>query len=553
MNNKSKPTMEFEFVEPNRILLKENGRVIEEETLDYKAYEIFVHDTSIRMKKLIPTAYYRFMKMHQPVSYSQENWDSTMAEAVGTKITDVLFPFQREAIYRMIKQKRCMNACSPGLGKSIQALSALSYYNNKTSNANDLIVCPSYLTANWMNEVKKWLPESIAETAVVISKAGKKEIDGATNLLLKTPGIKIISYDLLSNILGKYSGGNGTGKYFNTVVLDESHFIKDGKTTRFKNVAKYIRTSKQMYLLTGTPSPNRNKELYTQFHLIQPSVFYQYDTFAFRYCDAKYDKFNRFDDKGASNVKELSFIMSMLAIRLRREDHIDELPSVMREKVIIQPPTISKRFMTQKKKFLDELNNIDDNESAVFKVQSMASEMFRLTATIKEKPVVDYLKGYIEDTELEKTILFCKHQSMLGAVTNFLQEAGMDFIEISGQTDKESRTKLIAKFLNDPGCMFAALTTGTCATGLNIVPVRRMIFLELEWSPSTLDQCEARINRIGGAKNLHYIYLICDHTLDSMVFRKLEKKTALITDVVDSSKNYGDFEFTHQSKRQKTS
>lgn len=550
--------MEFEFVEPNKILLKENGRVVEEETLDYRAYEIFVHDTGIT-KKLIPTAYYRYMKLYQPVVYSQESWDLTMAGLIGKKICDVLFPFQREAIYRMIKQKRCMNACSPGLGKSIQALAALSYYNDKTfactfactSYPNDLIVCPSYLTANWMNEVKKWLPESISETAIIISKAGKKELGKATNLLLKTPGVKIISYDLLSNILGKYPGDNGTGNYFNTVILDESHFIKDGNTTRFSNIAKYIRTSKQMYLLTGTPSPNRNKELYTQFHLIQPSVFYQYNTFAFRYCDAKYDKFNRFDDKGVSNVKELSFIMSMLAIRLRREDHIDDLPSIMREKVIIQPPLISKRFLAQKKMFLDELNKIDDDESAVFKVQTMASEMFRLTASIKEKPVIDYLKGYIEDSDLEKTILFCKHQSMLGAVTQFLHEVGINFIEISGQTDKESRLKLISKFLTDPGCIFAVLTTGTCATGLNIVPIRRMIFLELEWSPSTLDQCECRINRIGGAKNLHYIYLICDHTLDGMVFRKLEKKTALITDVVDSSKNYGDFEFTHHSKRHK--
>lgn len=544
----SRPIMEFEFVEPNRILLKENGRVIEEETLDYKAYEIFVHDTSIRMKKLIPSAYYRFMKIFTPFAYDQERWDATMATAVGTKITDVLFPFQREAIYRMIKQKRCMNACSPGLGKSIQALAALAYYI-VPGTTNDLIVCPSYLTANWMNEVQKWLPDDI--TAVVIAKAGKKEIDAATTLLLKTPGIKIISYDLLANVLGKFTG-QGSMRYFNTVVLDESHFIKDGKTTRFKNTAKYLRTAKQIYLLTGTPSPNRNKELYSQFNLIQPSVFYAYDTFAFRYCDAKHDKFNRFDDRGSSNVKELAFVMSMLAIRLRREDHIEDLPSVIREKIIIQPPSVSKRFALQKKKFLDELNNIDTSEAAMFKVQSMASEMFRLTATIKEKPVVDYLKGYVEDPDLEKTILFCKHQSMLGAITAFLKEAGIGFIEISGQTDKAARTERISTFLTDPNCMFAALTTGTCATGLNIVPVRRMIFLELEWSPSTLDQCEARINRIGGAKNLHYVYLVCENTLDDMVFRKLEKKTALITDVVDSSKQYGDFEFTQQSKRQKT-
>ena len=538
--------MEFEFVEPNKILFKENGRVVEEETLDYKAYEVFVHDTTLHMKKLIPAAYYRFMKMFTPFTYNQEDWNAVCKNKVGEKIDAVLFPFQREAIYRMIKQKRCMNACSPGLGKSIQALAALSYYSVRDTTI-DLIVCPSYLTANWMNEVRKWLPDSVGAT--VISRAGKKEIEGATSCLLNTPGIKIISYDLLANILSKFTGPDK--RYFNTVVLDESHFMKDGTTTRFKNTAKYLRSSKQMYLLTGTPFPNRNKELYTQFNLIQPSVFYAFDTFAFRYCDAKYDVFNRFDDRGSSNVKELSFLMSMLTIRLRREDHITNLPAVIREKVVIHPPTISKRFAVQKKKFIEELNNIDTSESAMFKVQSMASEMFRLTASIKENPVLEFISSYVEDPDLEKTILFCKHQSMLGAVTTFLSKANVGFIEISGQTDKDKRTGLINRFITDPQCMFAALTTGTCATGLNIVPIRKMIFLELEWSPSTLDQCEARINRIGGAANLHYVYLVCEDTLDDMVFRKLETKTALITDVVDSSKNYGDFEFTPQSKRQK--
>lgn len=533
--------MEFEFVAPDRIIFKENGN--DAETITCKAYEVFEHDTSITDKKLIPSAYYRYLKMFTMPSYSEATWDTTFKALVGDKINNALFQFQREAIYRMIKQKRCMNACSPGLGKSIQALACLSYYNG--SSTNDLIACPSYLTANWMNEVRKWLPDDT--DAVVIAKAGKKEIEAATRTLLFAPGIKIISYDLLANILGKRTG-QPSRSYFNTVILDESHYIKDGKTTRYKNIAPYIKSCKQMYLLTGTPSPNRNKELFTQFSLIQPSVFYQYDTFAYRYCDAKHDAFNRFDDRGTSNVKELSFLMSYLSIRLRREDHIDDLPSQIMEKIILQPPAVSKRFDTQKKKFISELQNIETNESAMFKVQSIASELFRLTASIKERPVIDFLKSYVVDPDLEKTILFCKHQTMLAAITTFLKEERLGYIAISGSTEKNSRTSLIDRFLSDSDCLFAVLTTGTCATGLNIVPIRRMIFTELEWSPSTLEQCQARINRIGGAKQLHYIYLVCDNTLDDMVFKKLQDKTALITEVVDAGKRYGDFEFTKKRK-----
>jgi SNF2 family DNA or RNA helicase len=197
------------------------------------------------------------------------------------------------------------------------------------------------------------------------------------------------------------------------------------------------------------------------------------------------------------------------------------------------------------------LKTVDDSEAAKFRLQAMASDMFRDTAAIKVEPVLEYLRNYILDDDLEKTILFCKHQVMMTAVVEFLTENNLGFIQVSGQTPMGGRMGLIDKFKTDVGCKFAVLTTGSCSTGLTITPIRKMIFLELEWGPSVLDQSEARINRIGGAKHIHYVYLVCDHSLDNMVFGKLERKTALITQVVDSGKEYGDFEFQSPAKKTK--
>lgn len=547
--------IDFEYVDDNTILYKEGGRIIKDEELDHETYSIYVDaskSTGGTCYNLIPQCYYKVLidSIGPDKQFFEESyWENIIAPRLSQEIRDVLFPFQKNAIYKMIKSRRCMNAASPGLGKSIQGLSCIAFFRNPKK--GDVIICPSYLRSNWLNEIKTWLPDEVKNT-VIIEKAGKDDLDQALNTLLYHNGIVIISYDMMANMFSKSKTHSSLKNIFNTVLMDESHFVKDASTKRYRNIGGPIKKSNQVFLLTGTPSPNRNKELFTQFSFIRPHEFYDYRVFANRYCDGKLDKFRFYNDTGSSNVSELSHLMKKMVIRMRREDHIDELPDVFRTKVMVRPTTVSKQFMKRKQKFFEELGKIETDENAKFRVQSLASEMFRDTAVIKIQPVLEYLAGYINSMDLEKTILFCKHQIMVKAVEEFLGNNGSRYISISGQTDMKVRPDLIAKF-RDPGSdiMFAILTVGSCATGLNITPIRKICFLELDWSPSTLSQCEARINRIGGAKKLQYTYIICEQSLDEMVFNKLKNKTLLTTDVVDGGKEYGDFEFNEEINKKR--
>ena len=539
-------TIEFEFIDEGVILLIENGRRVDEEVLDYKAYDVH-HSVKERGTKLIPTAYYRFMKNSPTLAsipFDKQRWQNDMLPAIGPEMDKIYFPYQRETIYRMIVSKKCLNACSPGLGKTIQALSCLKYFN-KPGTTNDLILCPSYLRANWLEEVEKWFNDLVPHCSVVW-KADKKRIDTVLVTVFEQPGVKILSYDMFATLCDKYK--NKMSAKFGTVLMDESHFMKNGMSRRFMKTAGILKRSKQAFLLSGTPAPNRPNELYTQFSLISPETFYDYKMFAFRYCGAFFDKFNRFDDKGSSKTQELSFLMGKMTMRLRREDHLDDLPEVLRQKIVITPKTVSKQFKKKKQVFLDLCGKIDQDEHAKNRLQAMASDMFRDTCAIKIDPVIEYLENYILDDDLEKTILFCKHMVMVDAVSEFLTSKGQEFIQISGQTPMSDRMALIDKFKTDSSYTFAVLTIGSCSTGLNLIPIRKMILLELDWSPSVLDQVEARTKRIGGAKKLHYIYLVCQQSLDDTVFRKLERKTELISNVVDNGKDYGDFNF---NKRQR--
>ena len=175
----------------------------------------------------------------------------------------------------------------------------------------------------------------------------------------------------------------------------------------------------------------------------------------------------------------------------------------------------------------------------MFIVQRLVSELFRETAAIKSAPVARYIAAL--HPPADKTVVFCAHHVVLEAITGALPAGSFEVI--SGRVLPGKRTAPLDRFLTDATCHWLVLTIGSCATGLNITPIKHMIFAELDWCPSTLDQCECRIRRIGGAKELTYTYLLCRDTLDRSVFDKVKRKSRLLTDVVDGGTCYGDFKF----------
>lgn len=524
--------LSFEVIGSDQILTKYNGN--DAEIIDRTSYQIYTEEKDSTIE-LIPEKYLCFLCTQQNTIPIELNLTPTM--------NDCMYPFQKKTVQRMISQKRCINAASMGLGKSVQALAAM-YALRATE--GDVIFCPGYLRSNWLQEVRRWCGDDYPVTVIKPCTKNKREETIRTFLMGK--GLKIISYDMAANFFEALKYRARGRFYFNTVICDESHFLKERKTKRYQMLANTIIKARHCFLLTGTPTPNRNRELYSQLRLVNSEIYDNYNTFAKRYCNGHLDNFGRFDDRGSSCNRELSFALSKMVIRLRREDYLQDLPHIVREKLILSPQTTPTLFNKQMSQFNKLLGLVDEDPTVSFKLQTLASTMFRETAVIKQDPVLQYLQSYVAGNT-EKTIFFCVHHNMIDAVRTL--NLDNDLIVISGQTPMDKRTQLIDEFLSPEGPLYALLTIGSCSTGLNLVPISRMIFLELTWSPSELAQAECRINRIGGSKHLSYTYLVCENTLDERVFDQLKKKNQNAVDVVDGGKNYGDFSF-HTSKKRKT-
>lgn len=185
-------------------------------------------------------------------------------EATGfkqSKIWDMLYDFQRDAVLAIINKLERYNGCiladSVGLGKTFTALAVIKYYENR--NKTVLVLCPKKLCENWNTYKDNYVNNPIA--------------------------LDRLNYDVLFHTDLSRNGGVSNGLdldrlnwgNYDLVVIDESHNFRNGAGTHantqenryVKLMDKVIRAGvkTKVLMLSATPVNNRFTDLKNQLAL----------------------------------------------------------------------------------------------------------------------------------------------------------------------------------------------------------------------------------------------------------------------------------------------
>jgi SNF2 family DNA or RNA helicase len=145
-----------------------------------------------------------------------------------------------------------MFAHEVGLGKTIIAGMILKHLLFHKHIKNALVIAPLSIVRQWIDDLKnKFSMEPREITSRIV-----KEFHPSDST------VYIISYDLLREHVGTFH------KEWDFIVIDESHFIKNSATQRFKAVKQL--KSKFHLLLTATPMQNSIDDIATQLYLFVP-------------------------------------------------------------------------------------------------------------------------------------------------------------------------------------------------------------------------------------------------------------------------------------------
>ncbi|XP_031661718.1 SWI/SNF-related matrix-associated actin-dependent regulator of chromatin subfamily A-like protein 1 isoform X3 [Oncorhynchus kisutch] len=450
-----------------------------------------------------------------------QTWPSEVPEAdlssIDPSLTGRLMPFQRDGVnFAVSKDGRLLLADDMGLGKTVQAICIAAYYRKEWPL---LVVAPSSVRFTWAEAFRQWLPSVKPDSINVIVK-GKDNLRGGL--------VNIISYDLLSK-MDKQQAANP----FNVLIMDESHFLKNMKTARFKAALPLLKVAKRVILLSGTPAMSRPSELYSQILAVKPSLFPHFRDFGTRYCNARQLPWG-WDYSGSSNLGELKLMLEeSLMLRRLKSEVLSQLPAKQRKVVTVTTDGINTRTKAALSAAAKDLAKGQHNNN---KMKEALLVFFNHTAEAKIKAIMEYIMDMLECGR-EKFLVFAHHKLVLDFITKELGEKGIDYIRIDGSTPSSERQQLCDRFqFTDKSCV-AVLSITAANMGITLHSAALVVFAELFWNPGIMIQAEDRVHRIGQTSNVDIHYLVAKGTADDYLWPMIQEKMHVLEQVGLSESN----------------
>jgi superfamily II DNA/RNA helicase len=124
----------------------------------------------------------------------------------------------------------------------------------------------------------------------------------------------------------------------------------------------------------------------------------------------------------------------------------------------------------------------------------------------------------------EKILIFAYHLNLMDALSQLLNQEGVNFIRIDGSTKADIRNINVNRFQNDPSVRCAVLSIKATSAGLTLTSASKVVFAELDWTPSVILQAESRAHRIGQTRPVISYILIAETTADEAIWKKLIEK-----------------------------
>lgn len=378
-----------------------------------------------------------------------------------------------------------------------------------------LVVAPANLKINWLRELRKWLVRPLRP---FIAQGNLGFPDFAD--------IVIINFDILTRFPRELTRAD----YWDLVVVDEAHFIK-GKSQRAEAV-KAIPARRRL-CLTGTPIPNRAKELFNVVNWLQPEVFSNFYKFLYKYCGGAKEGVERL-------VVLQTKLRSTCMVRRLKRDVLSDLPAIQRQIIEIasdDPCLGAERDLVsgheeelERLQAALELAKVSDNEAdyhAALKAlqdgcKMSMGEMAKArhnTALAKLPYLISHLEDCMEGGN--KIVFFGHHRDVIEAVYNHFGDRAV--IHYGGMGQAEAQAS-VDNFQNDPAILLFAGSIKASGVGITLTASSHEVFGELDWTPGGMSQCEGRCHRLGQRESVLVQHLVLEGSIDATMAKALVEK-----------------------------
>lgn len=445
------------------------------------------------------------------------------------------YPYQQEGILFGLNHKKILIGDEPGLGKTLQSIGIID-----TAMAYPcLVICPSSLKINWQREFEKFTDK----TALILDNATK-----ATWGYLLSIGmyqVAIVNYESLRKFFVwdikakkefklKDVVFNPAIKVFKSIIIDESHRVKD-PTAQQTIFTKGLSVGKKFsILLSGTPVVNRPEDLITQLSIMERlSEFGGRTKFVADFCtDPK--------DKNAEPAVPLTVLSEKLyqscMIRREKTKVLPQLPDKQRVDLYIDINNRAEYATAEKDlaAYLQEYTECTDWEiRRKMRMEALVKFMTLRALATKGKvtQAIDFIKTFLDSQQ--KLIVFCA----LHQIVDELKKAFPGAVSVTGRENAAIKQAAVDAFQNKDETNLIICSIKAAGVGLTLTAASNVAFIELPWTYADCCQCEDRAHRIGQKDNVTCYYLLGHATIDHTIYTLIHRKKSIAAQIMNADDN----------------
>ena len=416
-----------------------------------------------------------------------------------------------------------------GLGKTIQALALLQKRKEDNeainSTGTSLLIMPTSLIYNWLNEAKKFTPKLRLMVHTGTLRYKSPEVFSNYDVIITTYGISRIDIDLLKSF------------YFDYVILDESQNIKNPSSKSYQCVRQL--KSRFKLILSGTPVENSVNDLWTQMSFINPGLLGIQQYFQNEFVTPIEKK------KDEDKARRLQALIKPFVLRRTKEQVATELPPKTESLFYCQmSDEQASVYEKVKSEYRNELlKSLEDGTYAktqiqvlqgLIKLRQIANHPAMIDADYegdsgKFENVVHTLANVLDGGH--KVLIFSQFVKQLTIYRNYFDEQDIAYAYLDGST--QNRGDVVKRFQEDTKTKVFLISIKAGGVGLNLTEADYVFILDPWWNPAVEQQAIDRTHRIGQTKNVFIYKFITKDTVEEKILalqqRKLSVARALIT------------------------
>lgn len=443
-----------------------------------------------------------------------------------------LRPAQTTVIGLVDKNPKCGIFLGMGGGKTASTLTIASDFLDDFFVTKVLIVAPLKVARSvWIAEAQKWEHLKHLKMSVCVGNTPAKRLKG----LRKKADIYVINKDCLKWLIEKCDFK------WDMVILDESSGYKSHDTARFKSIKKICHKFTSIVLLSGTPAPKGQIQLWSQVYLLDQGKRLGRTISAFRdrFCRKDYSGFNWVLRPGAGDeinelIKDICFTIPNDAKTEGQAPitHEVEFDSKTRKMYDEFEKEMVFKFFNVKTAILVMLS-IDINTIPLWLlVEAMEKDIASATKSVLQNKLIQICNGAIYDEDKKWHQV---HNLKINALAETVEDNPTENFLV-GYTYKSDLEKLKSKFpearvlkttqdeddWNAGKIKMLLAHPASAGHGLNLqFGGSTIVWFGIPWSLELYQQFNCRLDRPGQTQQVKIIHLVVRDSVDEDIMKSL--------------------------------